>query len=1245
MKKQLLLILSLFVLQTGLADESYNTNGDFTLDYSLNGHGDPNFAELLDSAGLGAQSVLAGMDFDGDGLGEILFSIDETLAPGGPDPGKLGCYLYEADGSGGYNHVWHFVTPDPGNSLPGMFHGDIDGDGLHEIYFGVPPAVGANDNTWGTYIFEQNADGTFPTTATLLFQYGMTSADNFRPAGYDIGDVDGDGNLELCTVDRGTRKLSIDQLSTTGLDGFAGFTNEFVDSLHLGGGSVYNLDIVDFDGDGHQEVWVNTWDNFSMAVFESDAQGGMALAADLNGIFPDGDPASFRRNGFAFHDADGDMDLDAWFPMTNGKLYYLENSVNDLDELVAGENQMTNGGLESGTTGWGFWPDPMVNMAMIGTGETMFNTDSTFTAFEGDSALKIWGLYAGGTNMENNAFILYTGNNAIAPGSQFVTSAEFYTNSADDLNQLDAYGVLYAKYFGDNYSWIGMETVNFQSSAPDLWHHREVLCTVPDGATIIQVGVMHVQPSDTSHGSFYVDDLQLRMVDSIGVDLLAAGHFSEVLTFGERNRGSDMGDIDGDGKMDIIAGTGTKETIVRMEFMGGDPTDESRYDVTTIFESKGEPADRYYPLDISDSDLDGDGNLEVVLTNLYASNADQPLIFVLDNNEFSWDWDGGNEAWHLADNWSIAAIGLKTAGDSLFQTDPTGNSRTAIGGMDMDGDGAAEVIVTDYPGHRVIVFEYDGANNAFDVVWTSPVVEAVNHSANPRTVGVGDLDGDGKQEIVFPSSNVDAEGYHIYEWDGVMGSDNYGTTFSSNCQVEVDTCCAEDGPGTDTYGASFRGDHERITLFDVDGDGRQELVTAVRRGGPRGTLIVSLNDGDDIVHNSGGGFETWNTEFFVDRGDYGGGSPYQALPADLNGDGNFELVNHTWNYFNFYNITSTGENEYAIADVGAEGSFYQTTYPNDEVSLFGGTAGDIDGDGNDEAYFASYGSWGVGTNDVYVIDYDAGDDVLTINEDHVTKIGNVGTFHAAIGRGGYDGGGKTVFFGRGRPNVSGLEYIGPDPSHAGSYMERPVYWGELDVTQNTTTTDETGAVTVSHSQKWGFVSKIVTEWDGASLDFDMDSKKELLVSFQNVTDTLTHTAYTWNATTSQYDTVLTKVANPKPWNFLVLENGTDQLDADEPMMFINPEEYRLAQNYPNPFNPNTTIEYTVPINRKVSIHVYNITGQLVKTLVDNQLVTSGTHKVVWNGKNNLDRKVSTGMYLYSLEWAGMKKVKSMTLLK
>jgi hypothetical protein len=505
-------------------------------------------------------------------------------------------------------------------------------------------------------------------------------------------------------------------------------------------------------------------------------------------------------------------------------------------------------------------------------------------------------------------------------------------------------------------------------------------------------------------------------------------------------------------------------------------------------------------------------------------------------------------------------------------------------------------------------------------------------------VGVGDLDSDGKEEIVFPLASTGNEGWWVFEWDGVVGSDNYGTTYSSINRVEVDTCCDGDG-------GLFRGDHERTTIADVDGDGQQELVIMIRRGGTRGTLITSVSG--DIEHNAGGaGFETWVSEFFVDRGSYGGGSPYHSLPADLNGDGHMDLVNHTWNSFNFYNITSTAANTYDIAEVGAEGSYFKTTYPSDQVSLFGGAAGDIDGDGNDEAYFASYGNWGVGTGDVYVVDYDAGDDVLTINEDHVRKIGNAGTFHAAVGHGPYDGSDrKAVFVGRGRPNVTALEYIGPDPRSAGSYMEKVIYWGELDVTQNTTTTDSNGTTTVSKSQYWGFASKITSDWNGVSLDFDMDNKKEILVSFQNVRDSLTHTTETWDATGDTFVVVTTRVANPKAWTFVLLENQIAEVVGVDPMAFIVPEDYRLEQNYPNPFNPNTTIQYTIPINRKVSIKVYNITGQLVRTLVDNELVNAGTHSVVWNGKNEFGRTVSTGMYLYSLEWAGIKKVKRMTLVK
>ena len=184
-----------------------------------------------------------------------------------------------------------------------------------------------------------------------------------------------------------------------------------------------------------------------------------------------------------------------------------------------------------------------------------------------------------------------------------------------------------------------------------------------------------------------------------------------------------------------------------------------------------------------------------------------------------------------------------------------------------------------------------------------------------------------------------------------------------------------------------------------------------------------------------------------------------------------------------------------------------------------------------------------------------------------------------------------------------------------------------------------------HTSKWGFPSKIQTHWGDDLLDFDGDNKKELLLSMQNVSDSLTHTAYTWNATESKYDTVLTTVANPKAWTFVLLENGSEQLATDDPITFISPEDYRLEQNYPNPFNPNTTIQYTVPISRKVSVKIYNVNGQLVNTLINNEMVSAGTHKVMWNGKNKSGLSVSTGMYFYSLEWAGMKKVKSMTLLK
>ncbi len=79
-----------------------------------------------------------------------------------------------------------------------------------------------------------------------------------------------------------------------------------------------------------------------------------------------------------------------------------------------------------------------------------------------------------------------------------------------------------------------------------------------------------------------------------------------------------------------------------------------------------------------------------------------------------------------------------------------------------------------------------------------------------------------------------------------------------------------------------------------------------------------------------------------------------------------------------------------------------------------------------------------------------------------------------------------------------------------------------------------------------------------------------------------------------------------------------------------PKEFELVQNYPNPFNPSTTITFAVPKAGEVKLSVYNLKGQLVRTLVSGP-AAAGWHKVVWDGTNQQENQVASGIYVYSLE--------------
>ena len=99
-----------------------------------------------------------------------------------------------------------------------------------------------------------------------------------------------------------------------------------------------------------------------------------------------------------------------------------------------------------------------------------------------------------------------------------------------------------------------------------------------------------------------------------------------------------------------------------------------------------------------------------------------------------------------------------------------------------------------------------------------------------------------------------------------------------------------------------------------------------------------------------------------------------------------------------------------------------------------------------------------------------------------------------------------------------------------------------------------------------------------------------------------------------------------------------------------PATFVLQQNYPNPFNPTTTIEFSLggavdgSMTQHVTLDIYNILGQHVKALMDEDMVP-GNYQVDWDATNRHGRRIATGLYLYKLQVGHDSKTKKMLFLK
>ncbi len=160
--------------------------------------------------------------------------------------------------------------------------------------------------------------------------------------------------------------------------------------------------------------------------------------------------------------------------------------------------------------------------------------------------------------------------------------------------------------------------------------------------------------------------------------------------------------------------------------------------------------------------------------------------------------------------------------------------------------------------------------------------------------------------------------------------------------------------------------------------------------------------------------------------------------------------------------------------------------------------------------------------------------------------------------------------------------------------------------------------------------------DGVLLD---KASMEIVGQHLNLVDGLFTIGWRWDNAPPVFHGL---IDNVKISNYSKTEIGTSVDDENDDVSI--PTNYSLEQNFPNPFNPATEIRFALPAREKVEIKVYNIQGQLVKTLISKNL-NAGIHTVKWNALNESNLQVTSGLYFYKIKAGSFEKVKKMMYLR
>jgi len=726
--------------------------------------GSISFASKVDFAtGTNPYSVAIG-DLDGDGKPDLAVAnlLDNTVSVfrNTATSGSIttGSFAAKVD----------FATGTYSNPIS-VAIGDLDGDGK-------PDLAVANDGTSSVSVLRNTS-----TSGSISFASNVDFATGSQPSGVAIGDLDGDGKPDLAVANYSN---SVSVLRNTATSGSI-TTGSFASKVDFATGNGLNgVAIGDLDGDGKPDLAVAGGNTVS--VFRNTStSGSISFASKVDfatGAYP---------RSVAIGDLDGDGKPDLAVANSAASSVSVLRNLSSIPVITSFSPQSGPTGAAGSTTviitGTGFGSTAGNNIVYFGgvraTVTAATTTQLTVTAPWGATwqpiSVTVEGFTAYSYRVANPFIPTFATKNSITP-DDFAARVDFATGTKPQsvaIGDLDGDGKpdLAVTNWGSNTVSVFRNTSTSGSITPGPFAAKVDFATgsLP---TSVAIGDLDGDGKpDLAVANYGVNTVSvLRNTATSGS--ITTGSFAAKVDFatGSVPAFVAIGDLDGDGKPDLVVsnyGTNTV-SVLRNTSTSGSITPGS-------FAAKVDFATGSYSQSVAIGDLDGDGKPDLTVANI-ASNTVSVLL-------------------------NTSTSGSITTGSFAARVDfATGVTPYSVAIGDLDGDGKPDLAVANENDNTVSVLRNTSTSGSITTGSFAARVDFVTGTTS-YSVAIGDLDGDGKPDLVVANQNSNT--VSVYRNTATSGSI---TTGSFSAKVDFAT-------GTKPYS---------VAIGDLNGDGKPDLAVA-----------------------------------------------------------------------------------------------------------------------------------------------------------------------------------------------------------------------------------------------------------------------------------------------------------------------------------------------------------------------------------------------------------------------------------